>query len=105
MRFNTHLGMDGTGQFDASTGQFTESYDEAHDVLAVEVPSGSLQEDVEQFTIALETAEGGTHMVLSWERTEVRIPIAAAGSVEARQRSAPVSCATGPTSEIRPGTD
>ena len=68
VRFNTQLGMDGT-----------PSYDEAHDVLVVEVPSGSLLKDVDQFTIALETAEGGTHMVLSWERTEVRIPIAAAG--------------------------
>jgi len=79
VRFNTQLGMDGTGQFDADTGQFTLSYDEAHDALVVEVPSGSLLKDVDQFTIALETAEGGTHMVLSWERTEVRIPIAAAG--------------------------
>ncbi len=79
MRFNTQLGMDGTGRFDADTGQFTPSYDEAHDVLVVEVPSGSLLQDVDQFTIALEIAEGGTHMVLSWERTEVRIPIAAAG--------------------------
>ena len=79
VRFNTQLGMDGTGRFDADTGQFTPSYDEAHDVLVVEVPSGSLLQDVDQFTIALEIAEGGTHMVLSWERTEVRIPIAAAG--------------------------
>ncbi len=79
VRFNTGLGMDGTGRLDAETGQFTRSYDEGEDLLVVEVPSGSLPADVDQFTIAFETAEGGVHMVLSWERTEVRIPIAAAG--------------------------
>ncbi len=79
VRFNTGLGMDGTGRLDAETGQFTRSYDEGDDLLVVEVPSGSLPADVDQFTIAFETAEGGVHMVLSWERTEVRIPIAAAG--------------------------
>ena len=79
VRVNTQLGMDGTGQFDADTGRFTPSYDEAQDVLVVEIPSGSLLKDVNQFTIALEIAEGGTHMVLSLERTEVRTPTAAAG--------------------------
>ncbi len=79
VRFNTGLGMDGTGRLDAETGQFTRSYDEGDDLLVVEVPSGSLPADVDQFTIAFETAEGGAHMVLSWEWTEVRIPIAAAG--------------------------
>ena len=79
VRFNTGLGMDGTGRLDAETGQFTRSYDEGDDLLVVEVPSGSLPADVDQFTIAFATAEGGAHMVLSWERTEVRIPIAAAG--------------------------
>jgi len=79
VRFNRGLGMDGTGRLDAETGQFTRSYDEGDDLLVVEVPSGSLPADVDQFTIAFETAEGGVHMVLSWERTEVRIPITAAG--------------------------
>ena len=79
VRFNTGLGMDGTGRLNAETGQFTRSYDEGDDLLVVEVPSGSLPADVDQFTIAFETAEDGVHMVLSWERTEVRIPIAAAG--------------------------
>ena len=79
VRFNTQLGMDGTGRFDPETRRIIPSYDEADDVLVVEIPSGSLAEDVDQFTIAFETAEGGTHMVLSWERTEVRILIAAVG--------------------------
>jgi hypothetical protein len=81
VRFSTQLGMEGTGRFDAETGQIMPSYDEADDVLVVEIPSGSLAEDVDHFTIAFETAEGGTHMVLSWERTEVRILIAAVGVV------------------------
>ena len=79
VRFNTGLGMDGTGRLAAETRRFTQSYDEADDVLVVEIPSGSLSEVVDQFTIAFETAEDGAHMVLSWERTGVRIPIAAAG--------------------------
>jgi len=80
VRFNAGLGMDGTGRLDAETGQFTRSYDEGDDLLVVEIPPGSLQADVEQFTITFETIEGGVHMVLSWERTEVRIPIVAAGA-------------------------
>ncbi len=79
VRFNTGLGMDGTGRLDPVTGEFSETYDPADDVLTVEVPSGTLDEDVDQFTISFEPAGGPTHLVLSWERTEVRIPVEAAG--------------------------
>ena len=78
VRFNTELGMDGTGRLDPVSGEFAEAYAEANDVLTVEVMSGSLSEDVEQLTLAFEPAGGPTHLVLTWERTEVRIPMEAA---------------------------
>lgn len=80
IRFNTQLGMDGTGRLDPVSGEFAETYDAGDDVLAVDVPSGTLDEDVDQFTITFEPIGSPTHMVLSWERTEVRIPVEAAGS-------------------------
>ena len=79
VRFNTQLGMDGTGRLDPVSGEFSQTYDEAEDVLAVEVPSRALSEDVDQFTIAFEPAVDPTHLVLSWARTAVRIPVAASG--------------------------
>jgi hypothetical protein len=75
VRFNKGLGMDGTGRIDAETGEFTPSYEEGDDVLVIEAPTGSLAEDRDQFTITFESTEGGAEMVLSWELTEVRIPI------------------------------
>jgi hypothetical protein len=38
-----------------------------------------LDEPVDQFTIAFEDVEGGVHMVLTWETTEVRVPLEGAG--------------------------
>lgn len=75
VRFNPSLGMDGTGRLDPATGSFTESYDPADDVLVVEVQPGTLDEDVDQFTIEFQATDGGADMVLSWERTEVRVPL------------------------------
>jgi hypothetical protein len=68
------LGMDGTGQLGPG---FTiiETYDPSLDVLVAEVPTATLDEPVEQFTIAFEDADEGAHMVLRWETTEVRVPI------------------------------
>jgi hypothetical protein len=77
VRFHPGLGMDGTGRM--GPGGFTETYDPAMDVLVVEVPSGTLEEAVDQLTIAFEEAAGGADMVLSWETTEVRVPIRPAG--------------------------
>ena len=81
VRLNSQVGMDGTGRLDPETGAFSATYDSADDVVEVEVPSASLSEDVDQFTIAFEPAAPGayTDMVLTWERTEVRIRITPAG--------------------------
>jgi hypothetical protein len=77
VRFHPGLGMDGTGRL--GPDGFTETYDPALDVLVAAVAPGSLDEPVEQFTIAFEEVADGTELVLSWETTEVRVRVAAAG--------------------------
>lgn len=74
VRFHPGLGMDGVGRL-GPDGKFTRTYDPAKDVLVVQVPSGTLTDPVDQFTIAFEEFAEGTEMVLSWETTEVRVPI------------------------------
>jgi hypothetical protein len=44
-------------------------------VLVIEVPVRQLDEDVDQFTIEFDPVGAPTHLVLRWERTEVRVPI------------------------------
>ena len=78
IHFSPHLGLDGTGIFNAETQTFTEVYTPDDDVLVITVASGMLDEMVDQFTISFEDTDGGTHLVLRWEKTEVRIPIGAA---------------------------
>lgn len=70
-----HLGLDGTGNFDPATQTFTQVFDPADDVLTLTVPSKSIDEAVDQFTIDFDDAESGADMVLRWEKTEVRIPV------------------------------
>ena len=78
VRFHPGLGMDGTGRLSAE-GNFTQTYDPALDLLVVEGLVAELDEPVDQFTIAFEDVEGGVHMVLTWETTEVRVPLEGAG--------------------------
>jgi hypothetical protein len=79
VRFSPQLGLDGTGRSDEESGEFTaDVYDPSRDVLRVTVPSGGTSEDVDQFTIEFEKTGTGADMVMRWERTEVRVPIAAA---------------------------
>lgn len=78
IRFHPGLGMDGMGRLGAD-GTFAEAYDPALDLLVVDAAVSMLDEPVDQFTIAFEEAEGGVHMVLSWERTEVRVPFEGVG--------------------------
>lgn len=79
VRLNPELGMDGLGRM--GPDGFTEAYDPADDVVVAEAPVGTLEEPVAQLTIAFEEVADGTEMVLSWETTEVRVPIEAAPSV------------------------
>jgi hypothetical protein len=69
--------MDGTARL--GPDGFTETYDPVLDVLVAEVPTRPLGEPVQQFTIAFEDADGGTHMAFRWETTEVRVPITPIG--------------------------
>jgi hypothetical protein len=76
VRVSPQIGLDGTGRISA-TGEFTpDVYDASRDVLTVTVPSRQIGEPVDQFTITFEDGASGADMVLRWERTEVRIPIA-----------------------------
>lgn len=78
VRFSPLLGLDGTNRFDEASGEFVPGYDAARDVLQVEVPTGSVADDVEQFTMEFERTATGADLIVRWERTEVRIPFAAA---------------------------
>ena len=78
VRLHPGLGMDGTGRLDPEGG-FRETYDPELDVLVARVPTGTVAEPVEQFTIQFEPAAPGVHMVLRWETTEVRVPLTHAG--------------------------
>ncbi len=75
IHFSPFLGLDGTGLFNAETQIFTEVYDPDQDVLEITVPSGTLEETVDQLTMVFEAVDGGAHLVLRWEKTEVRIPM------------------------------
>ena len=76
IRFSPELGLDGTNRMDEATGQFVTGYDPEGDVLHVDVPSHATDEVVDQFTVALDRTPQGADLVLSWERTEVRVPLA-----------------------------
>ena len=78
VRFSPQLGLDGTARFNEATGQFEPGYDAEQDVLRVEVTSARTDEVADQFTIEFERTTSGTDLVLRWERTEVRLPLAAA---------------------------
>lgn len=77
VHFNSRLGLDGLGVF--ADGTFTPVDLGQTDVLTVNAKPTQLPEgqEVDQFTIDLEP--NGT-LVLRWIRTEVRVPIAPAGS-------------------------
>ena len=79
VHFSPQLGLDGTGML-TPEGFTANVYDPDRDVLVVEVPSASVDEDVDQFTIEFEPGPDGADMVMRWERTEVRVPVAVSGS-------------------------
>lgn len=76
VHFSPQLGLDGTGRL-GPDGSFTpDVYDPEQDVLVVEVPASALAEPVDQLTLEFEPADAGADLVLTWETTEVRIPLA-----------------------------
>lgn len=77
VHFNSKLGLSGTGMF--ADGEFTPVDLDASDVLVIEAPAQTLEEEVEQFTIAFEETESGADMCLRWILTEACIALSVAG--------------------------
>ena len=75
IHFNSTLGLSGTGIF--KDGKFTALDLPQTDVLVVEANVGSLDEEVDQFTIALDSTDTGADLCLRWITTEVCAPVAA----------------------------
>ena len=64
--------------FSKAVGQWGSfSYDETQDFARFTVPSGKSDKTYEAFTMAFEEAPGGAHLVLTWENTQVRVPVMA----------------------------
>lgn len=80
VHFNSLLGLDGTGHFDAKTQTFTPADLPKNDVLVIEAKPVTLAADkeVDQLTFAFEENAAGADLVLRWIRTEVRVPLAVA---------------------------
>ncbi len=76
VHFNSRLGLSGTMYRNPETGQFEPGVDPELNVVNVTVPVGKTDEEVDQFTISFEEAEGeqDAHMVLQWIDTEIRVP-------------------------------
>lgn len=81
IHFNSTLGLSGTQRYNPETEEMEPGYLPENDVLTATVAPTTLPEEekVDQFTISFEETEAGVDMVLRWIRTEVRIPMAAAG--------------------------
>lgn len=80
--FNSALGLNGTSARNPETGDFENAYKAENDVATVKAAVGHLgedDEDVDQMTISFEKAEGGAQMIVRWQKTEVRVPVASAG--------------------------
>jgi hypothetical protein len=75
VHFNSTLGLNGTARRNPESGRFEQVELGPTDVLVVTAPVGTLEEKVEQFTIAFEPAGGGADMCLRWITTEVCVPV------------------------------
>ena len=75
IHFNTLLGLAGTGYFYPEEMRFEPAELEPTDVLVTTIATNTLEEEVDQFTIAFEPSDQGTEMCLRWITTEVRVPI------------------------------
>jgi Protein of unknown function (DUF2911) len=57
------------------TGQWGTEYDESQDLARVDLTKKTLDTPVDQFTIAIEPQAGGGVLKLTWETTELTVPI------------------------------
>lgn len=78
VQFNSALGLSGTGRFDMETRKFEAVDLSATEVLTLEAPVATLEDEVDQFTFAFESGDAGTDLCMRWITTEICVPIAAA---------------------------
>ncbi len=74
VHFNSALGLSGNFRRNPETGRFEPVDLAPTDTLVIATPVGTLDEEVDQFTIAFEEAEGGADMCLNWITTSVCVP-------------------------------
>lgn len=77
VHFNSEVGLTATGRF--VDGEFTPVDLPPTDVVVLTVPSGSVEEEVDQFTISFEATEAGADLLLTWITTQIRVPIEVGG--------------------------
>jgi hypothetical protein len=75
VRFNSALGLSGTMQPNAETGELEPADLDATEVLTYGAEVTTLAEEVDQFTIAFVPAANGANMCLRWILTEVCVPL------------------------------
>lgn len=75
IHFNSSLGLSGTGSFDPETRQFVAADLPSTDVLVVATVTNVLEEEVDQFTIVLDSVNEGANLCLRWITTEVCLPV------------------------------
>jgi len=63
--------------FNRETGQWGTEYDQTRDALRVPVQSRQRDQVAEQFFISFAPQNGGTDMLLTWDKTEAVVPIKA----------------------------
>ena len=61
--------------FNQEVGQWGLSYDEKKNVMTVPVPSTLIDGSVEQFKINFAEQADGIDMILTWDTTQVVVPI------------------------------
>jgi len=80
--FNSALGLNGNFARNPESGEFENAYKAENDVATASAAVGQLAadaEEVDQFTISFDETEGGADMIVRWQKTEVRVPVASAG--------------------------
>jgi hypothetical protein len=75
VHFNSALGLNGNARQNPETGAFEVVDLAPTDVLVVTASATTLEEEVDQFTIAFVDAEGGADLCLRWILTEVCVPL------------------------------
>jgi len=75
VHFNSALGLNGNARRNPETDRFEQIDLAPTDVLVTTAAVGTLDEEVDQFTIAFAEAEGGADICLRWISTEVCVPL------------------------------